>query len=72
MPRGLNHSGDFRHGNPVPATDPKFDSNPVTWTPDPKHFGNVVTQAPNPVNFGNAVNWPIPNPAHFGNPVTLP
>ena len=69
MPHGLNRSGDFRHGNPVPATDPKFDSNPITWpTPDPTHFGNAVTT---PKTFGNTVNW-TPSPSHFGNPVTLP
>ena len=49
MPRGLNNIGDFRNGNPVPATNPKFDSNPVTWTPTPTHFGNAITT---PKNFG--------------------
>lgn len=30
-------------GNPVPATDPTFNSNPVTWaTPNPSHFGNQI------------------------------
>jgi hypothetical protein len=65
MPRGLNNIGDFRNGNPVPATNPKFDSNPVTWTPTPTHFGNAITT---PKNFGNVVTLP----KNFGNPVTLP
>ena len=62
---GLNRTGDFKNGNPVPASDPKFVSNPVNWTPDPAHFGNAVAE---PKNFGNTVNW-TPDPAHFGNPI---
>lgn len=61
MPKGLNRVGDFHKGNPVPATDPTFVSNPVTL---PKNFGTPVTT---PKNFGNAVTWPTPDPAHFGN-----
>jgi hypothetical protein len=66
MPLGLNRSGDFRKGNPVPPTDPTFNSNPVDWTPSPAHFGNAVTT---PKNFGNVVNW-TPSPTHFGNTIT--
>ncbi len=65
MPNGLVRTGDFSGGNPVPATDPRFDSNPVTWsTPNPTHFGNPV---PIEATFNsNPVNW-HPDPAHFGN-----
>jgi hypothetical protein len=29
-------------GNPVPPTDPTFNSNPVNWTVNPAHFGNII------------------------------
>jgi hypothetical protein len=33
-------------GNPVPPTDPSFNSNVVDWdTPDPSHFGNIILDA---------------------------
>lgn|SRR6266496_749038 len=67
MPRGLVRSGNFNAGNPIPPSDPAFNSNPVTWTPSPTHFGNPVTQGNSPTQFGNPVTWPTPDPAHFGN-----
>lgn len=66
---GLVRTGDFRNGNPVPATDPAYDSNPVP--------AEAASQNSNPVPAADAtfnsnpVNW-TPDPAHFGTPVTLP
>ena len=66
---GLVRTGDFRHGNPVPATDPAYDSNPVP--------AEAASQNSNPIPAADAtfnsnpVSW-TPDPAHFGTPVTLP
>lgn len=69
MPEGIVRDGkSYRNGNPVPATDPKFDSNPVTWTPSPAHFSNPVP-ATDATFDSNPVTWATPNPAHFGNSV---
>ncbi len=38
-------------GNPVPPTDPTFNSNPVTWTPNPAHFGNGFNSGPSVSGF---------------------
>jgi hypothetical protein len=66
MPRGLNRTGNFNGGNPIPPSDPAFNGNPVTWVPSPTHFGNSQTQGNDPTQFGNPVTW-VPDPAHFGN-----
>lgn len=68
MPLGINRSGDFREGNPVPPADPKDNSNPVTWPiPDPTHFGNTEPQ-PDATKNSNPVTW-TPSPTHFGNQI---
>jgi len=64
MPEGLVRSGDFRNGNPVPATNPEFDSNPVPAS-DPNLVGNPMPQS-DPTLDSNPVTW-TPDPAHFGN-----
>lgn len=69
MPCGLVRAGDFRHGNPVPATNPSFDSNPIPQT-NPSWISNPIPPG-SPTFNSNPVTW-TPSPAHFGNPVTLP
>ena len=64
---GLVRTGDFRNGNPVPATDPMYDSNPIpatiaadssrTGTPidTTTHvYGNVITNSATK-QFGNII-----------------
>ena len=63
-PCGLVRSGNFSHGNPVPATNPSFDSNPIPQT-DKSWISNPIPPQ-DPTFNSNPVTW-TPSPAHFGN-----
>src|ERR1019366_8423766 len=82
MPEGLVNSGDFSAGNPVPATDPSFNTNPVPQTnsdwaendvpiDDPTFNSNPVTWVPSPDYFGNQVG-PVLPPAPTFSPAAGP
>lgn len=72
MPAGitredLNNTGaSFRSGNPVPATNPSYDSNPIPQT-DPSWDSNPIPPG-DPSFNSNPVNWAI-SPTHFGNKI---
>jgi len=66
MPENLVRTGDFRHGNPIPATDPAFVGNPI-----PAENASLKS---NPVPVANPTfnSNPVTLPKTFGTPVTLP
>ena len=65
--KGIVRSGNFSGGNPVPATNPSFNTNPVPAT-NPSFNTNPIP-ATDPKFNTNVVDW-LPNPAHFGNVIS--
>ena len=57
---------NYRHGNPVPATNSSYNSNPIPQT-DASWKSNPVPATDATFNT-NPVNW-TPSPSHFGNSI---